>query len=131
MMDILFLIIGSFVTIICFYLIVSPFYNQKTKTSSIYQKQQDRVSVEMIYSAVNELEMDFLMKKIPEVDFQEMKERYQIMAADYFQLEDQPFYKQKETVDHSKIDHEILLELKNIRSKHRKEGRKDERDSSF
>ncbi len=128
-MDYWFLIIGSIVTITCFYFIGSPFYHSKRYPTANEQKQQDFVSVDMIYSAINELEMDFLMKKIPEVDFQEMKQRYQIMVADYFKLEDQPLDKHKETADYSNIDHEILLELNNIRSKHRKEGRKDERKS--
>lgn len=110
--DYVFLIFGSLVTIICFYFIVAPFFKRDEYHENKIKHEQD-MSIESIYAAVNELEMDYLMKKISENDFKKMKERYQIIAAELLKVEEEHV-----RIDATSIkDEDILLELQEIRKK--------------
>lgn len=112
----MFLIIGSLVTITCFYFMVAPFYTGEVELLSGGKVTDSEMSVELIYKAVNEAEMDFLMKKISEKDFLQMKDRYQVMAAEYLQMERTKVEEAKMNVkDQDTLDQEILEELKKIR----------------
>ena len=113
MIDYVYLIVGSMVTIICFYTIASPFFRREEQAGTNHQVSGQELSIEFIYSAVNELEMDYLMKKISETDFQWMKERYQIIAAELLKAEEEHV-----TIDATCIqDEDILIELQKIRNK--------------
>jgi hypothetical protein len=115
MEDTIFLIAGSVITILCFYFIAAPFYSKKEARQKNQPKLEDEMSIELIYAAVNELEMDYLMKKMTKEDFQQMKMRYQMMAAELMKFEEKQVRH-----DHPvplEIDREILIELRNIRKK--------------
>lgn len=118
-MDYVFLMAGIAVIITCFYFISSPFFTVKEEMG--LQKEQtaeEGSTLEAVYSAVNELEMDFLMKKIPENDYKEMKEQYQLLAAKLMKIEPRED-EEKHVVESSKqeVDQEILEELRKIREK--------------
>jgi hypothetical protein len=112
--DYVFLIFGSLVTIICFYFIVAPFFKRDEYHENKIKHEQD-MSIESIYAAVNELEMDYLMKKITETDFQIMKNRCQMMAAEFLKVEEQHI--RHETTGTAKVDQDIFMELQKIRKK--------------
>lgn len=113
MIDYVYLIVGSMVTIICFYAIAAPFFHRDEQAGTNHEDSGSELSIEIIYGAVNELEMDYLMKKISENDFKKMKERYQIIAAELLKVEEEHV-----RIDATSIkDEDILLELQEIRKK--------------
>ncbi|RSD27828.1 hypothetical protein [Mesobacillus subterraneus] len=122
-MDYVFLIAGSLMIITCFYFIISPFFSASEEQPAGKAETDERLTLEQVYSAVNELEMDFLMKKITHEDFEKLKEQYQLLAAELL----------KEETKHKKLKHphaavgktkkaadeaeaEILRELKKLRN---------------
>lgn len=113
MTDYVYLIVGSMVTIICFYYIAAPFFERDRQDRVTRMESEPVLSIEYIYSAVNELEMDYLMKKISENDFNLMKHRYQIMAAELLKMEEE--HVQIQTTNRAGIDQDILMELQKIR----------------
>lgn len=113
MTDYVYLIVGSMITIICFYYIAAPFFGRDGQDNLNRQESEPVLSIEYIYSAVNELEMDYLMKKISETDFNLMKHRYQIMAAELLKMEEEHVRIQPTST--AGIDQDILIELQKIR----------------
>ncbi len=93
----------------------APFFKREVAISQSLIDQEQEMSIELIYAAVNELEMDYLMKKITQADFQEMKQRYQIMAAEYLSMEEKQV--RNELVEAPYLDEDIILELQEIRKK--------------
>ncbi|WP_174734939.1 hypothetical protein [Mesobacillus harenae] len=119
-MDYIFLVTGSIIIITCFYFIISPFFSTTVHSDGlIEQVSGEASSVDSIYRSVNELEMDFLMKKISEADFIKMKEHYQMLAADFLKGEQNPKVVQGKTSS-KEVDMEILRELETLR---RQKGR--------
>lgn len=120
-MDYVFLIIGSLVIITCFYFIISPFFSAGEVPAAGLETESEKLTLEQIYSAVNELEMDFLMKKITREDFEKLKENYQLLGAELLKEEaqgrkqgkvkDRP--EDKKTIKDAEA--EILRELKKLR----------------
>ena len=119
-MDYLFLIIGSLVIITCFYFIISPFFSSGEVPAAEMETEGDKLTLEQVYSAVNELEMDFLMKKITREDFEKMKEDYQLLAAEMLKEEAQGrkgkhLSETKKKIKDAEAEAEILRELKKLR----------------
>lgn len=121
-MDYVFLIIGSLVIITCFYFIISPFFSSGESQTAGTEAEGEKLTLEQVYSAVNELEMDFLMKKITRDDFEKMKENYQLLAADLFKEETETLKQGKNKLPKGKAkmqadeaEEEILRELKKLR----------------
>lgn len=119
-MDYLFLIIGSLVIITCFYFIISPFFSSGEVPAEGMETEGEKLTLEQVYNAVNEVEMDFLMKKITREDFEKLKENYQLLAAEMLK-EEAPGRKAKHLPDGKKkikdaeAEAEILKELKKLR----------------
>lgn len=125
-MDYIYLLIGSVIVISCFYFIVAPFFSNEEKTVAFAEGNDAEMPVEMIYEAVNELEMDFLMKKISKEDFETMKKRYHALAAGYLKTDssgkNSQSNKNKNNTD-DETEREILKELNKLRKqKGRTEG---------
>lgn len=119
-MDYLFLIIGSLVIITCFYFIISPFFSSGEVPAEGMETEGEKLTLEQVYNAVNEVEMDFLMKKITREDFEKLKENYQLLAAEMLKEEAQgrkvkhlPDGKKK--IKDAEAEAEILRELKKLR----------------
>ena len=114
-MDYFYLFIGAVIVICCFYFIIAPFFNTGGGMIANTEGNSD-LSLEMIYEAVNELEMDYLMKKISKEDFEVMKKRYQAMAAGYLTQDTtmKGSQSKKETID-EKVEREIIKELNKLR----------------
>jgi hypothetical protein len=119
-MDYLFLIIGSLVIITCFYFIISPFFSSGEMPAERMEADGEKLTLEQVYSAVNELEMDFLMKKITREDFEKLKEDYQLLAAEMLKEETQGrkakhLPESKKKIKDAEAEAEILRELKKLR----------------
>jgi hypothetical protein len=121
-MDYVFLIIGSLVIITCFYFIISPFFSSAEVQNAGLEADSERLTLEQVYSAVNELEMDFLMKKITREDFEKMKEDYQLLAAEMLREETKSLTsgktkrpKGKAKLHADEAEEEIFRELKKLR----------------
>lgn len=123
-MDYLYLFIGAAIVISCFYFIIAPFFTSEEKQVDYVEGNDSEQPLEMIYETVNELEMDYLMKKISKEDFESMKKRYQALAAGYLNQESNIKTKQskKQPID-DETEREILKELNKLRKqKGRVEG---------
>ncbi len=115
-MDYLYLLIGAAIVISCFYFIIAPFFTSEEKAVAYAKDNDSELPLEMIYETVNELEMDYLMKKISKEDFESMKKRYQALAAGYLNQESNV---KKTPSNNQPIDdeteREILKELNKLR----------------
>lgn len=117
-MDYVFLIIGSLVIITCFYFIISPFFSAGEMPAAGMEAESEKLTLEQVYSAVNELEMDFLMKKITREDFEKLKENYQLLSAEMLKEETEGLKKgkaPKKKIKDAEAEAEILRELKKLR----------------
>lgn len=117
-MNILFLIVSSIIIIACFYFIISPFFTVKAEVKdSNGTSEEDVLPIEAVYGAVNELEMDYLMKKISEEDYLGLKEQYQLLAAGIMKQGEKQKKKNTSKGDsHSDtVELEILAELQKLR----------------
>ncbi len=117
MNDYLFLIIGSVVTITCFYFMAAPFFAKKPANNPVASDGEPEMSLESIYQAINEIEMDLLMKKITQQDFQQIKEHLSLKAADYLNKPPEKTEKLQQPTDEdpSDFDKKILSQLAEIR----------------
>lgn len=117
-MDYAFMFISAIVILICVYLVISPFFTRVPAVESANELGEEK-TIEAIYSAVNELEMEYLMKKISEQDFNELKSKYEAMATKYLSREREisrnPQQNKQATDD---IDEQLLKELAEIRRTH-------------
>lgn len=122
-MDYVFLIIGSLVIITCFYFIISPFFSSGEMQAIGMEAEGERLTLDQVYSAVNELEMDFLMKKITREDFEKMKDHYQLLATEMLKEETEALKqgkmkhlpKGKSKMQADEAEAEILRELRKLR----------------
>ncbi|PLR79454.1 hypothetical protein CU633_00315 [Bacillus sp. V3-13] len=124
-MDYLFLIIGSIVMITCVYFIIAPFFNGKYQFASTGGKLEDGLSLEAVYAELNELEMDYLMKKISKEDFEQMKSHYNCVAAQLLKAARPAGSKNaahKQAVS-EEVEEEIMRELQKLRET---KGRREE-----
>ncbi|WP_210364843.1 hypothetical protein [Bacillus sp. REN3] len=114
-MDYVFLIAGAIVILTCFYFIVSPFFTTAEKHSERAVVEEETLTLDQIYSAVNELEMDYLMKKITAEDFGRLKEQYQLLAAELMKtgMDGKKPAGSRENGDEAEA--EILRELRKLR----------------
>lgn len=117
-MDYLFLIVSSVLILACLYFVISPFYLMKQEVA-LGNEYDQGLNIESVYEAVNELEMDYLMKKIKKEDFLQLKEQYQVLAQELMAEERQLIGKKGKEKKHSsnekKIELEILHELQKMR----------------
>ncbi len=115
-MDYLYLFIGAAIVISCFYFIVAPFFTSEEIPVAYGEGDDNKLSLEMIYETVNELEMDYLMKKISKEDFESTKKRYQVLAASFLKEEsDMKTTHLKKQPIGDEIEQEILRELGELR----------------
>lgn len=117
-MDYLFLIVSSVLILACLYFVISPFYLMKQEVA-LGNEYDQGLNIESVYEAVNELEMDYLMKKIKKEDFLQLKEQYQVLAqelmAEERQLVGKKGKEKKQSSNEKKIELEILHELQKMR----------------
>lgn len=115
-MDYIFLIASSVIILACLYFIVSPFFTEKGESQVLLANGEEGLSLEAVYGAVNELEMDYLMKKVKEQDYIKLKEQYQILAAGLMQQDEIPKKKQNSAQKKAnQVELELLDELQKLR----------------
>lgn len=115
-MDYVFLLAGSLVILTCFYFIISPFFSGSEQHDPEVRKEEDKLTLEQVYGAVNELEMDYLMKKITSADFEELKEQYQLLAAELIKEETKKRKPGRKKKLADEAEDEILKELQKLRN---------------
>ena len=101
--------------ITCFYFIVSPFLSKNEEQAAGADQGEEKMSLDEVYGAVNELEMDFLMKKINARDFEKLKEQYQLLAAELLKKETKVSKTEKSKKQSDEAEDEILRELRKLR----------------
>lgn len=114
-MDYVFLISGSLVILTCFYFIISPFFTGSEKQGASPEKDEEKLTLDEVYGAVNELEMDYLMKKITAEDFEKLKEQYQLLAVELLKEESGSKKKPDSKKAADEAEAEILRELHKLR----------------
>ena len=114
-MNYVFLIAGSLVILTCVYFIISPFFTASEEADTKVEGADEELTLDQVYGEVNELEMDYLMKKITTEDFEKLKEQYQLLAAAMLKEEKD----KKKTAGSKKLadeaEAEILNELRKLR----------------
>lgn len=115
MMEIVYLLAGSAIILTCFYFIVSPFFSTNRETAPGFEQWDGTLTLDSVYGAVNELEMDYLMKKIKEKDFLQLKEQYQLLAAELMKHESKPKSKENAASHSKEAELELLRELQKLR----------------
>ncbi|MBB5174801.1 hypothetical protein [Texcoconibacillus texcoconensis] len=97
---------------LCLYFILVPFFltNKKLDTVSI-EDDTDQLTIEEVYATLNELEMEYNMKKLTDHEYKTLKKKYQRLAAKMMK-EEGPFSQGPSAND--EIEQEIE-ELKKIR----------------
>lgn len=113
MMDYVYLTISSIIILTCFYFVAAPFLSKEV--SSADNSIQEELGLESVYRAVNELEMDFLMKKMDEKDYLQLKEQYQLLAANLMKKEHQQTKKKPGLDRNDQAELEIMEELQKLR----------------
>ncbi|MBM4762630.1 hypothetical protein [Bacillus sp. B15-48] len=113
-MDIVYLLAGSAIILTCFYFIVSPFFTTNESGMSIEEEAEENLTLESVYGAVNELEMDYLMKKMNEQDFLQLKQQYQLLATELLSQENN-LKKDRLNTDAEEAELELLRELQKLR----------------
>ena len=114
-MDYVFLIASSAIFLTCFYFIASPFFSKGKNIKEEMKVVEEMTTLEDVYRATNELEMDYLMKKIKETDFLYLKEQYQLLAVDLMKRKNRINTSQADKKSIELAELEILGELKKIR----------------
>lgn len=112
-MDYIFLFLCSIIILTCFYLVAAPFFSKEEVSSD--NSIREEVSLESVYRAVNELEMDFLMKKMEEKDYLQLKEQYQLLTANLMKKGHQHTKKKSGLDDSDQAELEIMKELQILR----------------
>lgn len=117
MVEYTFMFISALVIIVCVYFVVSPFFTSADVAIDGVNQTKEGTTIEAIYRAVNDLEMDYLMKKISRDDFLQMKDKYQTMAAVLLKEEKKTglIRKKKSVTNSDNIETEILKELEAMR----------------
>lgn len=115
-MDYAFLIVSSGLVLICFYFIISPFFVSKGERDGIKKEREKPLTLDDIYTVVNELEMEYLMKKMTEEDFYRQKEQYQLLAKEIFDKEKITEEKNPDGFIDKEVEQEILNQLQKIRA---------------
>lgn len=114
-MDYVFLIAGSLVILTCFYFIISPFFAGQDVQLARTENEEEKLTLDQVYGAVNELEMDYLMKKITADDFEKLKDQYQLLAAELMKEESSQKKKPASKKAADDAEAEILRELQKLR----------------
>lgn len=126
MVEYLFIAMSAVLIIICIYLVASPFFTREFAVEKVSETDKSQ-TIEAIYGAVNELEMDFLMKKISEEDFLDVKNKYQAVATELLSHEGEKVsiskQKHESSVQTEMIDDELLKELEEIRRSKERRGK--------
>ncbi len=117
-MEYVYLFASSVLIIACLYFVVSPFFSGRFETAAASGADDKPVRLEDIYEAVNELEMEYLMKKISEKDFLQLKEQYQMLAVQLMKQEADTVVRKskKDKAEEQAVEREILLELQKLRA---------------
>lgn len=117
MIEYIFMVISALVIITCVYFVIAPFFAKNEVVTEGGEQLQEETTIESIYRAVNELEMEFLMKRISEESFQQTKEKYESMAAILLNEERKKERKRKHKKEEnvSDIEAEIMKELEAMR----------------
>lgn len=115
-MDYVFLIASAAIIVTCMYFIVSPFFISKKEDADGVREENEMPALETVYATVNELEMDYLMKKIKEEDFKILKEKYQSLAIEFMNQEKKSMTRKSDRNSTEKAELEILDELRKLRS---------------
>lgn len=102
----------------CLYLVIVPLLKRKEATPAIKMKDDtEDITIQNVYATLNELEMDFHMKKLSEEDYQKSKAQYERLAAELLEKEKKKANKKGTSSDAvaKDIEAEIEEELAKLR----------------
>ncbi|WP_280772242.1 hypothetical protein [Salipaludibacillus daqingensis] len=118
-------IVSTLIVGLCLYLVIQPFLSgkkQQWRTDEL-KDDLDDLTLEQAYATINELEMEYNMGKLPEKDYQSLKNQYERIAAkklkeDAYSSETESKTDERENDDDrrdSSIEDEIDKELAEMR----------------
>lgn len=101
------------------YLVVTPLLRKtKTQLNVTIKDDTDDISLKSIYATLNELEMDYHMKKLSEEDYQKLKAQYENYAAELLEKQEK---KEKKATNNDSLMKDIEAEIEEELAKLRKE----------
>ncbi|WP_161568233.1 c-type cytochrome biogenesis protein CcmI [Anaerobacillus alkaliphilus] len=113
------IIVSVLIVAFCLYLVVTPLLREKDAQLPVeITDDTDEISIKSIYATLNELEMDYHMKKLSDEDYQKLKAQYERIAAELLEEQKQ---KSKKTTSDSSLVKEIEAEIEEELAKLRKE----------
>lgn len=119
---------GLLIVIFILYLVINPLFSESKKWDPDEIKDDlDEITKEQLFVAINELEMEYNMGKIPTKDFENLKDQYHVLAIKKVKEESEnKNLKVEEQLDYSAgevfqveqdIEREIEEELSRLRRK--------------
>ncbi len=111
------IVVSLLIVAFCLYLVASPLLRKKDAQLALeITDDTDEFSIKNIYATLNELEMDYHMKKLSEEDYLKLKSQYERIAAELLEKQ-----KGEETSSDTHLMKEIEAEIEEELAKLRKE----------
>jgi Fe2+ or Zn2+ uptake regulation protein len=114
-------IVSLLILAFCLYLVITPLLKPKQKTVQVkdIEEEFDGITLPSVYATLNELEMDYNMKKLSDEDYQRLKSEYEHLAAELIAKEKRK--DEKTDKNHQNLVKDIESEIEEELAKLRKE----------
>ncbi|MCT8136336.1 hypothetical protein H1D32_00165 [Anaerobacillus sp. CMMVII] len=110
------IVLGILLVAFCLYIVVTPLLRKhNTQLAVKMTDDTDEISLKSIYATLNELEMDFHMKKLSDEDYQKLKNQYEGYAAELLEKQKKKTSKTSNDSLVKDIEAEIEEELAKLR----------------
>ncbi len=106
----------------CLFLVLAPFFKWDAYLSTSEGKQETISDKEALLTTLNEIEFEYKMGKLSEIDFKNLKKQYETEVSKILKSEDRNVKTNVNASVMSDVEREIEAALKRKRGK--KEGKK-------
>ncbi|MCF6095159.1 hypothetical protein L1765_14440 [Microaerobacter geothermalis] len=109
--------------ILSFYIVADPLLKKEVVPHKAHMGNE-KVSMETIYTTLNELEFDYLTNKLSKEDYEQMSSQYKNLAAKMMKEEEEKGIQEESVADMTKqVELEIEKEIREQLSKLKQEKR--------
>lgn len=99
------------IIIFSLYLVLSPFFQSKTVSYANHMDDRsETIGKKNLYASLNEIEMDYLMKKLSDEDYLKLKKQYESLITKILRDEHNDGLKPEE-ISNLKVNDEIELDI--------------------
>ncbi|MED4204364.1 hypothetical protein [Neobacillus mesonae] len=112
------LIFTAALTLVCLFLILSPFFKLGSLNFHFHKSGQEFTSTkEALLTTLNELEFEYKMDKISAADYQHLKKQYEAEITRIMKDEEQGAKSAVDSDIMAEVEKEIASEMKNYKNK--------------